>query len=299
MYNKYLDIFIVVADTGSFSKAAEKLYISSTAIMKQMNLMEEELGLSLLIRTNHGIQLTEAGKQIYKDCKFIIDYSNQAIANAKKLQNQGSRFITIGTSLICPCKPLLDLWYQVNDKYPEFKIKILPFEENHSNTLNTLTSNGTTLDFLVSPCDSKQWLENFNFLKLGDYKFCIAVPITHPLANKEKISLSDLSGERITAITRGDSKQNQDILEKIKSDCKNVEILEAPLFYDINVFNKCEETNSLLVTLECWSDIHPAFKTIPLSSGETIPYGIIYSKTATENALKFLNILKNVIKNNL
>ena len=47
MYNKYLDIFIQVADTGSFSKAAEKLYISSTAVMKQMNLMEQELELSL------------------------------------------------------------------------------------------------------------------------------------------------------------------------------------------------------------------------------------------------------------
>ena len=46
MYNKYLEVFIQVADTGSFSKAAEKLYISSTAVMKQMNLMEQELGLS-------------------------------------------------------------------------------------------------------------------------------------------------------------------------------------------------------------------------------------------------------------
>ena len=110
MYNKYLDIFIQVADTGSFSKAAEKLYISSTAVMKQMNLMEQDLGLSRLIRTNHGIKLTEAGKQIYKDCKYIIDYSNKAIAKAKKLQNQSNRFITIGTSLICPCKPLLDIW---------------------------------------------------------------------------------------------------------------------------------------------------------------------------------------------
>ena len=69
----------------------------------------------------------------------------------------------------------------------------------------------------------------------------------------------------------------------------NVEIIDAPLFYDINVFNKCEETGSLLVTLECWKDIHPAFKTIPLSSGESMPYGIIYSKTPTEDALRFLD----------
>ena len=59
MYNKYLDVFIQVADTGSFSRAAEKLYISSTAVMKQMNLMKQKLGLSLLVRTNHAITLTE------------------------------------------------------------------------------------------------------------------------------------------------------------------------------------------------------------------------------------------------
>lgn len=295
MYNKYLEIFIQVADTGSFSKAAEKLYISSTAVMKQMNLMEQELGLDLLIRTNHGIKLTEVGKQIYKDCKFIIDYSNKAIKNAKKLQNQNTHFITIGTSLICPCKPLLDLWYKINDQYPEFKIKIVPFEENHTIILNTLNSNGVNLDFIVSPCDSKQWLENFNFLKLGDYRFCVAVPVSHPLAKKEEISYEDLSGEKITAITTGDSKQNQDILENIKKICKDVEIFDAPFFYDIEVFNKCEENGSLLVTLECWKDVHPAFKTIPLSSGEIIPYGILYSKTPTDDALKFLDIIKTVI----
>ena len=160
MYNKYLEIFIEVADTGSFSKAGEKLFISPTAVMKQMNLMESELGLSLLNRTNHGITLTEAGKQIYKDSKYIINYSNKAIEKAKKIQNENRRFITIGTSLICPCKPLLDIWYKTSDKYPEFKIKIIPFEENHSNTLSTLNRNGVNLDFLVSPCDSKQWLEN-------------------------------------------------------------------------------------------------------------------------------------------
>ena len=84
-------------------------------------------------------------------------------------------------------------------------------------------------------------------------------------------------------------------MNKIKINCKNVEILDAPLFYDINVFNKCEESGSLLVTLECWKDIHPAFKTIPLSSGESILYGNIYSKEASEDALKFLDIIQKFI----
>ncbi len=130
---------------------------------------------------------------------------------------------------------------------------------------------------------------------MGDYRFCIAVPITNPLAKKTEISFQDLSGQKIAAITSGDSKQNQDIVNKIKMNCKNVEILDAPLYYDINVFNKCEEAGCLLVTLECWKDIHPAFKTIPLSSGETIPYGVIYAKEPTEDALKFLEIIKDVV----
>ena len=51
MYNRHLETFIAVADLGSFSKAAEALYISSTAVIKQINLLEQELGLTLFERT--------------------------------------------------------------------------------------------------------------------------------------------------------------------------------------------------------------------------------------------------------
>ncbi len=123
-----------------------------------------------------------------------------------------------------------------------------------------------------------KWLENVNFLQLEYYKFGVAVPTNHRLTQKDKIDLSELSNEKIMIITDGDSKQNKDILNKIKNNCKNVEIKDAPFFYDINVFNTCEENGYLLITLDCWENVHPAFKTIPLSSGEKIAYGVIYSK---------------------
>ena len=118
---------------------------------------------------------------------------------------------------------------------------------------------------------------------------------TNPLSKKEEISFSDLSGQKVSVITTGNSKQNEDILNKIKTNSKDVEIIDAPLFYSIDVFNKCEENGYLLVTLECWKDIHPAFKTIPLSSGESMPYGVVYSKNPSKDALRFLDIIKEVI----
>ena len=66
MYNPQLETFICVVDSGSFNKAAEKLYISPPAVIKQMNLLEETLGIQLFIRTHRGLSLTEAGKSFYR-----------------------------------------------------------------------------------------------------------------------------------------------------------------------------------------------------------------------------------------
>ena len=62
LYNPQLDTFLRVADAGSFSKAAEEMYITPTAVIKQINLLEDSLGVMLFIRTHRGLNLTEAGK---------------------------------------------------------------------------------------------------------------------------------------------------------------------------------------------------------------------------------------------
>lgn len=69
MYNPQLETFMKVADAGSFNKAAEELYITPTAVIKQINLLESSLELVLFERTHRGIVLTSAGKSLYQDVK--------------------------------------------------------------------------------------------------------------------------------------------------------------------------------------------------------------------------------------
>ena len=83
MYNPQLETFICVVESGSFSKAAEKLFISSPAVIKQINSLESSLGLQLFNRTHRGLVVTEAGKSIYNDAKYIIGYSKEAVKRAK------------------------------------------------------------------------------------------------------------------------------------------------------------------------------------------------------------------------
>ncbi len=54
MYNPLLTAFVCAADCGSFTKAAEKLYLSPTAVMKQINTLESHLQLQLISRTNQA-----------------------------------------------------------------------------------------------------------------------------------------------------------------------------------------------------------------------------------------------------
>ena len=94
MFNPMLTVFTCVADCGSFTKAAESLFISPTAVMKQINSLEKHLNMKLLNRTSHGVRLTPAGEVIYRDAKFLFeyllkfDYKLLGITNLSYLDNE-------------------------------------------------------------------------------------------------------------------------------------------------------------------------------------------------------------------
>ena len=64
MYNRQLDTFLKVAELGSFSKAAEALYITPSAVIQQINNLEQSLQVNLFIRTKRGTHLTPAGEYL-------------------------------------------------------------------------------------------------------------------------------------------------------------------------------------------------------------------------------------------
>lgn len=71
MYNPQLETFIRAADAGSFNKAAEELFITPPAVIKQITSLETNLDIKLFVRSPRGLTLTEAGKSLYKDAKYI------------------------------------------------------------------------------------------------------------------------------------------------------------------------------------------------------------------------------------
>jgi len=292
LYNPLLDTFIAVSDCGSFNKAAEKLYISPTAVMKQMNSLENHLHLTLIKRTGTGVTLTEVGKQIYKDAKFMLDYSQKSILAAREMENYSDTTFCVGTSLLNPAKPFMDIWYKVNQAFTAYKLHLVPFEDNCNGILSEIGKLGEKFDFLIGVCDSKTWLSLCNFLPIGRYKKMVAVRREHPLATKSILKISDLYGYTLMMVKAGDSGVNDFLRNDLVLHHPQIIIEDTQSFYDLSVFNRCAETGNVLLTIECWKDVHPGLVTIPVDWDYSIPYGILYSKDAPQDVLNFIELSK-------
>lgn len=69
-------------------------------------------------------------------------------------------------------------------------------------------------------------------------------------------------------------------------------IEDTPPFYNLSVFNRCADTKTILLTLECWQDVHPGLVSIPVNLNYDIPYGLLYSLKAPDDVLAFVEKVK-------
>lgn len=198
MYDPRLETFLTVADSGSFNKAAEKLYITPTAVIKQINLLETSIDVKLFDRTHRGLKLTKAGKSLYQDTKYIIQYCKDSVVRAKNSMEENTNVIRIGTSPMTPAQLLMQMWPKIKEICPDMKFKIVPFENTPENAREILSNLGQNIDIIGGIFDERMLeYRNCAGLELSREPFCCAVSIHHRLAKKDKLKIKDLYGENL------------------------------------------------------------------------------------------------------
>lgn len=290
MYNHQLDAFLKVADMGSFGKAAEAMYISSTAIIQQMNLLEDKCGAKLFIRSNHGAKLTPAGQSLYEDAKTIIRLCEDALEKMRQIAESSTTKVRIGTSLLFKCRLLPDIWTSVSSLYPDLKIEIIPLPE-HSNRNDFFPKLGVHFDVFEGIYGSNAYREVCDFLELKRTPFCCAVSKNHRLAHMKEVTMDDLNGEYLVMPVEGVSYELDDLRKEILQKYPTVQIIDSP-YYGVDTFTLCEVNPYVLITQKVYEDIHTNLITIPFTSDYSMPYGLMYSKTPTMATEKFIEAVK-------
>ncbi|WP_207918093.1 hypothetical protein [Paenibacillus sp. BK033] len=147
---------------------------------------------------------------------------------------------------------------------------------------------------MVGPLLAERWKEYYRALELGSYRFCFAVSRHHRLASKKTLSVTDLYGERLAVVNGGNCSVIHDIRDFLIKNHPQIRIKEIPRLYDLDGFNRCEESNTVMLTLEAWADIHPSLATIPSDLDFAVPYGLLYSLHPSEAVNQFIEIIKEM-----
>ena len=294
MYNPQLDTFICVVEAGSFSKAAEELYISAPAVIKQINSLENSLNLQLFERTHRGLIITEAGKSLYQDAKYLIQYSKESLIRAQEAMNHNEEIIRVGISPMTPPEVFVELWPKIQKIYPEMKFKLITFENTPENAREILANMGKNIDVIAGIFDETMLeLRGCDGTEISREPFCVAVSIHHRLAKKEKITLDDLAGENLMLMRRGWSYYGDMLRDDMMKNHPEINIVDFNL-YNVEAFNRCENNNEVLLAFKSWESVHPLIRIIPVEWDYTMPFGILHSKKPSINVKRLINAINKV-----
>lgn len=296
MYNPQLDTFLCVAEAGSFNKAAEKLYISPPAVIKQINLLEENLDLQLFVRTPRGLVLTKAGQSLYQDTKYIIQYCKDSVTRAKNAMQETANVIRIGTSPMTPAQVLVDLWPKLQAYCPNIKFQLIPFDNTPENAREILGNLGQNIDVVAGIFDETMLnLRQCKGLEISREPICCAVSVHHRLAQKNSLTVQDLYGENLMLMRRDWSHYVDLLRDDLWKNHPQIHIVDFD-FYDVAAFNQCENNNCVLMAVENWRYVHPLLKILPVDWGYTIPFGLLHSPNPSLAVAEFLRAVKKAVK---
>ena len=290
-----LKSFITAARCGSFQKASDELFLSSTALINQVNVLEEEIGCKLFTRNNKGIRLTEAGRYFYEACSDIVNRCEDAVQSTYELSIEKTVPVRIGTSLTCSIIGLNPYLAQkisaMKNTNHSSQIIMKHMSDELSEFLNEIRNLGINVDLIP------YFLGN-TFFSTHSSEFCImqipmyiAMSVDHPLHKLKSIHYQDLKGQNLITVSDHVNKYYSRFNQSIIRNAPGTK-LDYVSYIDLSVLNEVSAKKHLLLIGGNMTHIHPFLKYIPLDTGFVLPYGFLYSRSPSSAVIHFLEYLK-------
>ena len=193
MNTNQLSYFISVAELKSFTKTAEKFFISQTAVSKQIFALEQALGVKLFQRDNHNVSLTPAGEVYYTHAVKILKQVDTAASSALLAASGFMGSFRIGFSKGFEKTDISNLIFGFHNQNPNISI--------HFNRMNDeellIALNEGEIDVAYTQLNEDTNRQEFNHLLLGTYPYFLVVHPTHHLSTYPTVTAFDIVDENI------------------------------------------------------------------------------------------------------
>jgi DNA-binding transcriptional LysR family regulator len=214
---RHLRYFQAVAEALNFTRAAAQLRVAQPALSRQVQDLEEEIGVDLLVRSPRGVTLTAEGKLFLAEVKDLLARADESIEKVRALARGEYGELHVGyaptpTSEILP--RALAAFQKVAPRV-QVVLHDLAGDEMYAGLRE-----GTLHLAITAQSASNAPITGVTYEELRQYAFCLALPHGHRLAKKKTVTLAEVAAEPLVALRKRDYSEYHVVLQRIFSPAK-------------------------------------------------------------------------------
>jgi len=293
---RHLRYFVAVGETLSFTKAAARLRLAQPSLSRQIQDLEDEIGVDLLKRSPRGATLTAEGQLFLEEARETLKRVDESVKRVRALARGEYGELHIGYAPTPTIEILPPALAAFQKSVPG--VQVLLHEMSSGEIADSLRRGAIQL--AVMPSWEPGHIPNAEFEPLRAYPVCVALARDHPLARMKSIQLVKFAAEPLVSLSRNDYPGAWSFLQR----------LFRPLRVKPRVVLECDSGSSLVAAIEAGRGIALTIPVLKLVTGkrliyrplngvtETISVGVAWASNAdlTPAGEKFCEILRKVSK---
>lgn len=288
---RHLRYFLAVGEALSFTKASSQLRVAQPALSRQVQDLEEEIGVDLLKRSPRGVTLTAEGRLFLDLSRDLLQRADESVEQVRALARGHYGELHVGYAASPTVEILPPALAAFQKAFP--RVNVLLHDGSRRELIDGLQSGALQLALMP-----KAVVEGIEFETLRTYPFCVAFAPGHPFARLKSVPLEKMAAEPLIGFVRKDYPDYYSLMDGLFS----------PLGLKPRIALECDGASSLITAVESGRGVALTLSVFKIVSGkrlayrplagikELIPVGIARAKSGdvTPAGEKFCEILRKI-----
>src|SRR5437660_4289022 len=207
---RHLRYFLAVGEALNFTRAAAQLRVAQPALSRQVQDLEEEIGVDLLHRNSRGVTLTAEGKLFLEEVRDLLKRADESVEKVRALARGEYGELRVGYAPSPTVEILPPALAAFQKAVP--RVKLLLHDLSSDELIAGLQNATLELAIMVQP--SGEQTAGIEFEALRSYPLCVAMTAAHPFARLKSITLEKLAAEPLVAFRRNDYPESYRFLDR-------------------------------------------------------------------------------------
>lgn len=255
---RHLRYFLAVGEALNFTKAATQLRVAQPALSRQVQDLEDEIGVDLLKRSPRGVTLTAEGKLFLEEVRDLLKRADASVERVRALARGEFGELHVGYAPSPSVEILPTAMAAFQKIAPGVKVVL---HDLAGDELMTGLLDGS-LELAVTVEHTEEAATGINYEELRRYPFCLAMASGHPFTRKKSVTLEEVATQPLVALRRRDYSEFYRILDRMFTPTKTYPQIAV----------ECDSASSLLTELETGKGVGIVSELFKLIAGKRLVY---------------------------